>query len=250
MLLGNYTSLNSNPGRAIGGFTNLFSNYKPGCWYSFYDPDTNTTRTVKAASFPAGTQPPYSWILAPGGGQLSSTTAIVGTGSITSALSGGKLMTADLSSGGDLSASMSLVTAVAAAISASGSVSASVSTSIAFAADLIGSGDFEGALSLLIPLAAEITSIGIIEGDLKGNSDLQATIYVSQAEASVQQLVAAVWSALAADYNVSGTMGQKLNGAGSAGDPWTTDLSGYNTGGTAGKILKSTLSQNNFIALK
>lgn len=33
-------------------------------------------------------------------------------------------------------------------------------------------------------------------------------------------------------------MGEKLNGAGSAGDPWTTDLTGYNTADTAGKIVK------------
>ncbi len=47
-----------------------------------------------------------------------------------------------------------------------------------------------------------------------------------------------MWSALAAEYNISGTMGQKLNGAGSAGDPWTTDLTTYTTDGTAGKILQ------------
>lgn len=45
-------------------------------------------------------------------------------------------------------------------------------------------------------------------------------------------------------------MGNKLNGAGSAGDPWTTDLSSYNTAGTAGKRLKDTLTTGKFIALK
>lgn len=37
---------------------------------------------------------------------------------------------------------------------------------------------------------------------------------------------------------------------GGGADPWNTDLTAYNTSGTAGKRLKDTLSQNNFIALK
>ena len=78
---------------------------------------------------------------------------------------------------------------------------------------------------------------------MKGNADLEAHIFVNTGSAEVQQIVDGVWNALAADYNVSGTMGQKLNGAGSAGDPWTTDLSGYNTANTAGKILKETKSK-------
>ena len=45
-----------------------------------------------------------------------------------------------------------------------------------------------------------------------------------------------VWSARASSNNVVGSMGQKLNAAGTAGDPWTADLSLYGPG-TAGQIL-------------
>ena len=55
---------------------------------------------------------------------------------------------------------------------------------------------------------------------------------------------------MAIDYNESGTMGEKLNSAGTAGDPWTADLSSYTTVGTAGKKLNDGLTQNNFLALK
>lgn len=79
---------------------------------------------------------------------------------------------------------------------------------------------------------------------------MEADIYVNQSEATVQQIVDAVWNALAAEYDLSGTMGEKLNGAGSAGDPWTTDLSSYNTAQTAGKILKEKLSKSQFLGLK
>ena len=87
-------------------------------------------------------------------------------------------------------------------------------------------------------LNAGLSGVGTLSANLKGLASLAADIYVNQSEATVQELVAGVWNALAADYNDSGTMGEKLNAAGTAGDPWTTDLSSYNTTNTAGKIVK------------
>jgi hypothetical protein len=88
-----------------------------------------------------------------------------------------------------------------------------------------------------------------VSANLKGKLNIHATIYVNQSDATVEQLVAGVWGASAALYNVSGTMGQKLNSAGTAGDPWTADLSLY-ASGTAGKKLKDGLTLGQFIALK
>jgi hypothetical protein len=45
---------------------------------------------------------------------------------------------------------------------------------------------------------------------------------------SPEGLAEAVWNSIAADFNTAGTMGEKLNGAGSAGNPWTEVIeSGY-----------------------
>lgn len=44
-------------------------------------------------------------------------------------------------------------------------------------------------------------------------------------ELSPQSLADAVWTALADQYNGTGTMGQKVNAAGTAGDPWTGEIS-------------------------
>jgi hypothetical protein len=44
-----------------------------------------------------------------------------------------------------------------------------------------------------------------------------------------------VWQAQATSYNAAGTMGEKLNDAGSAGNPWTTVIE---DGMTAEEILK------------
>lgn len=41
-----------------------------------------------------------------------------------------------------------------------------------------------------------------------------------------------------------------MNGAGSAGNPWITDLSTYNTANSAGKILKDRLSKAQYLGLK
>ncbi len=70
-----------------------------------------------------------------------------------------------------------------------------------------------------------------------GASTANEATYTSYAVVTVNRS-AAVWNAVAANYNATGSMGEKLNAAGTAGDPWTTDLSTYTTPGTAGKIPK------------
>lgn len=47
----------------------------------------------------------------------------------------------------------------------------------------------------------------------------------------------AVWNAIAASLNASGTMGEKMNAAGAAGDPWLTELPGAYAEGSAGDII-------------
>lgn len=239
MLLGNYSLLNKNPHKLVSSLGNLNtgSYWQPSACRGLYTSEADGGR-LQHACIPTGTEPPYVIMFAPKGGELSATTYIRGEGSISASLILGRVMEANLSGSGDLTASMSLITSLLAALSGSGTITASISTTLSLAANLAGSGDLTGSLKLLIPLAASLVGSGTISANLKGNLDMEAQIYVNQSEETVQQIVDAVWNALAADYNTSGTMGQKLNGAGSAGDPWTTDLSGYNTAGTAGLLMK------------
>jgi len=237
MLLGNYTILNKNPNRLLVGTQYRSASERQIPLHSFYTSEADGGR-LQHACLPTGTEPPYVWRFAPKGGELSATTYVTGSGSLAGSLLSGRYMEADLSGTASLSASMSLITSLVAALTGSGELSANLKTTLSLAADLAGSGDISGSLGLLIELLADLSGSGSLTADLKGNLDLQANIYVNQSEATVQQIVDAVWNALASDYNTSGTMGNKLNGAGSAGDPWTTDLSTYNTTGTAGKIVK------------
>ena len=103
---------------------------------------------------------------------------------------------------------------------------------------MAGSGTLAGIIGATAGLSVTMVGIGTLTASPKGTGEMVLDIYVNQSQATVDQIVAAVWSALAAEYNESGTMGEKLNGAGSVGDPWTTDLTGYNTADTAGKIVK------------
>jgi hypothetical protein len=203
----------------------------------FYTSEADAGR-LRNASIPTGTEPPYSFRLAIEGGELSATTYITGTSEVTGSFSLGKTMTADLSGSGSLSGNLSITASLIATIAGSGTITASMAATLGLAASLAGSGNLSGSLSLLIPLVASLSGTGTLTSNLKGNLDMEANIYVNQSEATVQSIVAGVWGAVAADYNESGTMGEKMNAAGTAGDPWTADLSSYNTTGTAGKILK------------
>lgn len=248
MLLGNVSQFNVNGIRHVGAFGDRYTNFKPSVHFNIYS--SPTAEGKKTLSYPTGTQPPYSWLLPLKGGELSSSTGIVGTGAMTSNMLSGKFMTADLAGLGAISSEMSLITSLTATLAGSGDITADMKLTLAMVATLVGSGDLSGALSLLIELEANLAGEGAIVANLTGNADLQAHIYVNSGTSTTQEIVTAVWSALASDFNETGTMGQKLNGAGSAGDPWTTDLSGYNTAGTAGKRMKDTLTRNAFIALK
>jgi len=248
MLLGNVTQFNANGIRSKGAFGDRYTNYKPSVWFNFYSADQ--VQGVKTLSFPTGTQQPYSWLLPLKGGELSSTTGISGVGGITANMLSGKFMTADLAGSGSIASAMSLISSMTATLAGSGTLTGDMKLTLAMAANLAGSGSISAAMNMLIPLVASLSGSGSLSGNLKGNARMEATIYVNSGTATTQELVAAIWSALASDYNESGTMGQKLNGAGSAGDPWTTDLSSYNTDGTAGKRLKDTLSTGKFLALK
>jgi hypothetical protein len=48
----------------------------------------------------------------------------------------------------------------------------------------------------------------------------------------------APWGAIAADNNAPGTMGNKLNSASAAGDPWTAEIPGTYVDGSAGAMLE------------
>lgn len=253
-LLGNYSVILKNPATFIGGtqVSNARSAFgATGQNHQMHYGESEDGGLPLTSSLDTGTEPPYSWHLAEKGGELSSTTMINGTAELTSAASQGINVESTIAGIGTIdTAGLSLVTSMIALIEGSGTLTASVVGTIQMAADLAGSGDITGSLNMLSGMVANLAGSGALTSDLKGTLSMAADIYVNESTATVQQLVDAVWNALAAEYNLTGTMGEAMNGAGSAGNPWITDLSGYNTANTAGKILKDRLSKNQFLGLK
>lgn len=251
MLLNNYAIRNANQSRSLGGLTDPTWGTYGSRMVTFYVGDNNVVNVTDRTSQPAqGLRPPYSYVLAPKAGGMSVYNS--GTGTISNASQiAGLYGLADLTGSGTISnAAAGLIVEMIAALVGSGQLTASISGQLIAIADLVGSGDLTAAASALAGMVSSLTGSGTLAASQEALGQMTADIFVNQSEATVQQIVDAVWSALAAEYNVSGTMGNKLNGAGSAGDPWTTDLSPYTTPGTAGKKLKDGLTQNNFIALK
>lgn len=117
--------------------------------------------------------------------------------------------------------------------------------------NLSGSGTVTNAyLAIGMNLLANLQGSGTVTEASAGLKIWMEALISIGASPSAFDIAQAVWGSVASQNNTSGTMGQKLNGAGSAGDPWNTDLSSYNTAGTAGKKLKDSLTTGKFLGLK
>lgn len=118
-------------------------------------------------------------------------------------------------------------------------------------AALTGSGDITtAARSALGWFGAAISGGGNITNATPYATGALAASILSYTELTSEGVRDKVWQGLAADFNESGTMGQKLNSAGSAGDPWITQMSGYTTQGTFGWLMQKLLTLGRFLGLK
>jgi hypothetical protein len=112
-----------------------------------------------------------------------------------------------------------------------------------------GSMDFSGSAGLGGLFSIEAAGPAFEFG---GSAELHSLAWLETTEntgvMSEATIAAAVWSALAAQFNTAGTMGKAVNAAGTAGDPWTAILDGY-AAGTAGAKLTALPSAGKLLAL-
>jgi len=240
MLIANYSYINQICGHNHSGITNPCQFLRPHVMRGYYgksQTDTNIEQ-IKRDSFPTGTNPPYSIIMGDKGTLLSSTTTIDGESefNITS-LAMGLAAASDLEGAGDItSANLSLIIQLACDLLASGTISASLVGKLEMASALAGSGDLTASLNLIAFVVSELTGSGTMSGTFFGTASLSADIS-SSSTLSPENLAAAVWNSIAASFNTAGTMGNKMNSAASAGDPWSTNLPASYTGAQAGAIM-------------
>jgi hypothetical protein len=195
----------------------------------------------KLAGIPSGHLAPSSWTLPYKPGAMSSFTNLVVTvtpGTLNLAagrnISGDTTVTitvnpADgqliVSAVGSTSITFNLAANLAGALSASGSTSFSFTVDNATLGAIV---DAVGAALVQFSASATPRATGNLSGDITPFTEL-----------SPQSLSAAVWEALASAYNTPGSMGEKLNDAGSAANPWTEVIDGTYTASDLLKLISA-----------
>jgi hypothetical protein len=140
------------------------------------------------------------------------------------------------------SADMKLITGLLADLNGSGVFDNVVMKSVvSLTSSLIAQGDLTAAMQLLVDLQSNPSGVSAVVSNLKGQLSMSADITQQAEVLTSNSIAAAVWAAIAASNNDTGTMGEKLNDAGSAGNPWAaTETGNIETDGTMGKLLKDT----------
>lgn len=238
-LLGNYSVILKNPATFIGGtqVSNCRGAFNAsGQLKQRFYPETIDGLPLTTA-LPEGYLAPNAWLLPYDIGSMSISN-LNGTGAFTGTGTAGLGGTLSMSGSGVFDATGGLLAGLILEMTGSGSMTLSGGGLIEAFLAMAGTSEFNAAISANAGMTLAMSGVGSMTLAPQATGEMVLEIFVNESQATVNQIVAAVWSALAVEYNESGTMGQKLNGAGSAGDPWTTDLSGYNTTDTAGLILK------------
>lgn len=237
MLISRYTTLNTHPGRALGGGAtgeglSRFAFGKSSMARSAFAGEA----WDPLSGVPDGYRSPYAWVLPQTAGGLSARNKLTGAGALIAAIAGGKNAEATLAGSGDLAGTGALIVSLVAALVGSGTIgSAGAIAFLQLAATLAGSGDLDGALSALAHASAALSGSGDAGATSTAPGALAASIVVTGDVLNSANVGASVWSALAAANNAPGTMGEKLNDAGSASNPWTEVIE---SGMTAAEILR------------
>jgi hypothetical protein len=237
-LIGNGSNLHKSPGRFLSGPTLSIDRG------NFNKSGMNRNKYLsldKKNAVPSGYSPGYSYVIAQNSGGLASYKELESSISNTALLVSGINVSADLD--GAISITQAQLDQIIALVA---SISASISTTdaqLAAVANLIASisasmSVTDAQLGAIVGLIASMTASISVSANNFATAELEADIS-SQTELSPGALAASLWNAVASDYNTSGTMGEKLNDAGSASNPWTEVIeSGY----TAEEVLRILLA--------
>ena len=225
-------------GTIYGNFNALRSNFdKTGVFRNFVSGEHAVSGVTDQTAVPQGYSHPGAWFMPIKAGGMASYNNLTGSGAIAASALAVKLAEAGLTGTGDLEAIGSLIVQALADISGSGEISdANLQAFLAAVANLTGSGTAAGTRIGLGALISALVGDGTATGSTAtGRGQLDADIVVTGTGLSTANVGQAVWSAIAAANNVTGTMGEKLNDAGSASNPWTEIIE---SGLSAAEILR------------
>jgi len=186
---------------------------------------SQTTNADEYYALPNGGYPSLTWFIPQKVGQIGSSNQIYGSGIPTATLAGGLAAASTLTGSGTISdGGLSLIADLIASLTGAGDLSPPanlIAILNLYSDQLTGAG----------AIAATLTAYASVQADLLGEGTLSLTPYAvgelaaditGESALSPQSLAAAVWSALAAQYNESGTMGNKMNSAASGNIDYAT----------------------------
>ena len=168
------------------------------------------------------------------------TTNLTGHGSTNADMSAPIALASSLVSSGSITyAAMVGIVSILGHVTGNGTLSPGIKFPANLISALTGRGNIPNTLTKALAwCVADVLAHGQAGGTLRGNSSMAAAI-TSQGELVTPQSCAqAVWEAVASIHNSSGTMGNKMNSASAAGDPWTAEIPGVYINGSAGATLE------------
>ena len=221
MLHGNYSTLSKGPGRFFGG---AVGTVEVGMRSGFNKPGANRNRfyidgaatALKLYGLPQGAYVGTAWLLPHSAGAIASQNAQPSTSDATASGALGRNITGSAPSTSDAVGTGALI------VSGSGTAPSTSGHSATIQAALGGSGAAPStsghaatlrALGWMTGVAASSSGAALVSyavGNMAGVSTTATTL-------SPEGLAASLWGSAAASYNNAGTMGAKLNAAGSGG---------------------------------
>ena len=210
MLIRNYSYINQQLGRQLGGLTSPLVYGRPEVMRNYYcQSDITNIESIKKDSFTTGTYPPYSYVIAEKGGLLSATTSVYGTGLFENLnLAGGLNGESTLTGVGDLTSTLSALAFLISSLTASSTLSGNLNAAVSIAADLVGSGDLTGTLAALVEIVANLNG----DGDLSGT--IASAIYMTASLVGSGDLVGGIQAVvqILADLTGSGDLSGAIIG--------------------------------------
>jgi len=224
MLVGNYSNFNKLPLKYVGGGGINGAGIQSANQSNFVQSgrrrnrmmQDQTTTALTLYALPNGSYPTLSFFIPQQAGSIGSSNQIYGNGVSTGNLAGGLPTDANLDGAGDITnGNLTLIAQLIASLTGAGDVTpppSLVGKLELISNNLTGSGAVAATLTAFASVQAALSGAGSLSLVPYATGRLEADI-TGQSILSPESLASAVWSALAAQFNDNGTMGQKLNSA-------------------------------------
>lgn len=214
----------------LNGGNSFRNGYLPGKLHNW------SFHAERQTALPNGNLHPYSWMLPRTGGGMSM--RVTGNGTLTANLIPTINGAIDFTGTGTLSAEAGLVVSMFCDMFGSGSLTANIVGLLNMSVDLEGSGDLEAGMSGFANMLIDLEGSGDLDATISAYGNMSIDIVVTGTGLSTANVGQAVWEALVNQFDGNpDSAAAKLLSAGSAGDPWSTNLPASYADGQAGKIM-------------